>query len=77
VCHFCRKKGHFKEDCVDWLKWLVRKSNDNEITFVDELLYVDFSMSSWWIDLGATVRVMNSLQGFLMSQSLKEKGRSL
>jgi hypothetical protein len=42
-----------------------------------KLHYADFSMSLWWIDSGATVHVTNSLLGFLMSQSLKEKGRTL
>ena len=59
----CKKKGLYKRDCPDFLKSLLRRSKD-EITFVDESLYLDYSVNTWWIDSGATVHVANSLQGF-------------
>jgi hypothetical protein len=39
------------------------KKGIDEITFFDEMLYVDFSIKSWWIDSGATAHVANSMQG--------------
>jgi hypothetical protein len=50
VCHFCKKEGHYKKDYPDFLKWLMKKGID-KINFADEMLYVDFSIKSWWIDL--------------------------
>jgi hypothetical protein len=57
ICHFCGDDTHYKNDCA---KWLARKGEDY-ITFVDESLYVNFSLNTWWIDSGATVHVCNSL----------------
>jgi hypothetical protein len=42
---------------------MVKKGIDT-ISFVNEYMYSQFSKSTWWIDLGATVHVANSLQGF-------------
>jgi hypothetical protein len=46
-----------------FLKHLLRKSEDIMI-FIDESLYLSYAKSTWWIDLGATIHVVNSLQGF-------------
>ena len=70
LCNFCKLPNHVKADCPGFLKWLNKKGKD-EITLVDESLYVDFSESTWWIDSGATVHVANSLQGFHISHTLK------
>ena len=70
LCNFCKQPNYVKADCPGFLKWLNKKGKD-EITLVDESLYVDFSESTWWIDSGATVHVMNSLQGFHISHTLK------
>ena len=75
-CHFCKQTGHFQKDCVGFLKWLAKRGNDT-ITFIDETLYADFSLNSWWIDSGATVHVTNSLQGFLTARTLRKGERSL
>jgi hypothetical protein len=57
VCHFCGDDIHYKNVCA---KWLARKGEDY-ITFVDEYLYVNFSLNTWWIDSGATMHICNSL----------------
>jgi hypothetical protein len=62
-CRWCRKKGHYQQDYLEFLKHLNRKGEDI-ITFVDESLYLSYAKSTWWIDSGATVHVANSLQGF-------------
>jgi hypothetical protein len=64
ACNLCEKEGHYKKDCPDFLKWLMRKGID-EITFVDQMLCADFSMKSWSIDSRATAHVANSMQGLI------------
>jgi hypothetical protein len=32
------------------------------ITSIDESLYLDYSSYTWWIELGATIHVVNYLQ---------------
>jgi hypothetical protein len=76
VCHFCGDDTHYKNDCAKWLKWLAHKGEDY-ITFVDESLYVNFSLNTWWIDSGATVHVCNSLKGFVMKTSTRKGEQSL
>jgi hypothetical protein len=73
VCHFCGDGTHYKNDCA---KWLTCKGDDY-ITFVNESLYVNFSLNTWWIDLSATVHVCNLLQGFVMKTSTRKGERSL
>lgn len=38
TCKWCKKKGCYQKDCVDFLKHL-RKKGEDLITFVDESLY--------------------------------------
>ena len=72
----CKKKGHYKRDCPDFLKSLLRKSKD-EITFVDESLYLDYSVNIWWIDSGTTVHVPNYLQMFHTRRDLPRGQRKI
>ena len=62
-CLHCKGRGHYKQNCPDFLKMIMKKKGENIITFVNESLYVKFSKSTWWIDSGATIYVANSLQG--------------
>jgi hypothetical protein len=63
-CLYCKKKGHYKKECSEWLKSVMASKGNNIVSFVNESLYTQFSKSTWWIDSGATVHVANSLQGF-------------
>jgi hypothetical protein len=51
------------------------KKGENIITFINESLYVQYSKSTWWIDLGATVHVANSLQGFHSTRTTQRSER--
>ena len=75
-CNFCKHEGHYQKDCPEFLKWLLKRGTD-EITFVDELLYVDFSTTSWWIDSGATSHVANSMQDLSIIQTMARGARRL
>jgi hypothetical protein len=52
-------------DCVEFLKWLNMRGKNkckDLITSIDESLYLDYSSCTWWIDSGATIHAINSLQ---------------
>ena len=55
----------------------MNKRGTDEITFVDESLYVNFSIKSWWIDSGATTHVANSIQGYDTIQTIRGGTRKL
>ena len=63
-CLYCKKTEHYKKDCLDYLKMIMAKKGENIITIINESLYVQYSKSTWWIDSGATIHIVNSLQGF-------------
>ena len=74
-CLYCKKTGHYKKDCSDYLKMIMAKKDDNIITFINESLHVQYSKSTWWIDSGATVHVANSLQGFRSMRTTQRRER--
>jgi hypothetical protein len=57
---YFKEKGHYKKNCPEFLKYLLKNGND-QATFIDESIFLEFSTSTWWIDYGVTIHVVNSL----------------
>jgi hypothetical protein len=47
------------------------------ITSIDESVYLDYSSYTWWIDLGVTIHVVNSLQGLSIRRTLPKGERTI
>jgi hypothetical protein len=45
-CLYCKKKGHYKKDCPEFLKMIMAKKGENIITFINESMYVQYSKST-------------------------------
>jgi hypothetical protein len=58
------------------LKNLLKNGND-QVTFIDESLFLEFSTSTWWIHSGMTIHVANSLQGLSIRRELAKAQRSI
>jgi hypothetical protein len=58
------------------LKYLLKNGND-QVTFIDESLFLEFSTSTWWIHSGMTTHVANSLQGLSIRRELAKAQRSI
>jgi hypothetical protein len=54
---------------------IMAKRSENIITLINESMYVQYSKSTWWIDSGATVHVVNSLQGFRSTRTTQRSER--
>ena len=39
-CLYCKKTGHYKKDCPNYLKMIMTKKGETVITFINESLYV-------------------------------------
>jgi hypothetical protein len=73
VCRHCKQEGHYVKDCIEFLKWLNMRGKNkckDLITSTDEFLYLDYSIFTLWIDSGATIYVVNSLQELHMRRIL-------
>jgi hypothetical protein len=55
----------------------LNKQGEDHVTFVDESLFLSYSKSTWWIDSGATIHVVNSLQGFHTRRTIQRGKRSI
>jgi hypothetical protein len=56
---------------------IMEKKGENIISFVNESLYIDYSKTTWWIDLGATIHVANSLHGFRSTTTTQRSERQI
>jgi hypothetical protein len=55
----------------------LNKQGEDHVTFVDESLFLSYSKSTWWIDSGATIHVVNSLHGFHTRRTLRRGERNI
>jgi hypothetical protein len=46
-CLYCKKEGHYKKDCLQFLKMIMTKKDENIIMFINESLYVQYLKSIW------------------------------
>jgi hypothetical protein len=75
-CKWCKRRGHYQKNCIEFLKHL-NKQGDDHVTFVDESLFLSYSKSTWWIDSGVIIHVINSLHGFYTRRTLRRGERSI
>jgi hypothetical protein len=75
-CKWCKKRDHYQKNCIEFLKH-VNKQGEDHVTFVDESLILSYLKSTLWIDSGATIYVINSLQKFHMRRTLRRGERSI
>ncbi|KAI5311940.1 hypothetical protein L3X38_041113 [Prunus dulcis] len=72
-CYFCKKIDHMKRACCRYKRWLEKQAkkcgNIHEISVCFESNHVDFSHNTWWLDSGATIHVLNTLQGFITKRA--------
>ena len=67
-CNFCRKIGYKQVDCFKFKNWLEKKKKCKIVVMVNmnaniiETNIVDVHVNSWWLDIDATIHVINSLQ---------------
>jgi len=62
-CKYCKKFGHKVDDCY-FLKRKLEKEGTLLALALFESNIVDVPLDTWWLDSGATIHVVNSLQGF-------------
>jgi hypothetical protein len=75
-CKWCKRKGHYQKNCIEFLKHLNREVEDH-ISFIDGSLFLSYTKSTWWIDSGTTIHITNSLQGFILRRTLQRGERSI
>ena len=68
-CHFCKKPRHYQKDCLKRKAWFEKKGKPSVfVCFKSNLVEVPYN--TWWIDSGYTTHVSNTMQGFLMIQTI-------
>lgn len=74
TCYFCKKEGHYKNDCKKYKKWLAENSNSSDeeaesANTVTQRKTVAFSASKllangWIVDSGASCHMCNDIELF-------------
>ena len=70
VCYFCKKRGHFKNQCQRYAEWRSKKRQGGQANVInqenrDEQLFLVGSASSRWvIDSGATCHISSQKDHF-------------
>ena len=72
TCFFYKKKGHMKNDCAKYKKWLENKGNITSFVCYESNI-TDINHNTYWIDYGLIIHVSNTLQGL---QNLRKPMRS-
>ncbi|RDX68990.1 hypothetical protein CR513_51954, partial [Mucuna pruriens] len=68
-CHFYGKSGYFQKGCPRRKAWFKKKSKLNAfVCFKSNLNKVPHN--TWWIDFGCTTYVSNTMQRFLIIQTI-------
>ena len=65
-CSYYKKVGHKKIDC--W-KLKGKQEKKGNILMIETNI-IDVLMNTWWLDIGATIHVTNSLQGMICQRGL-------
>ena len=66
-CHFCHKKGYKRRYYFGFKSWLEKKGKTQCLVSYKSYL-VNVPPNSWWIDIGASIHITNSLYGYLTSK---------
>ena len=67
-CRFCRKLGHYKNNCQKRKEQFESKDKPCALVCFESNL-AEVPYNTWWIDSGCTTHVSNTMQGFLTTQT--------
>jgi len=68
-CQFYGKSGHLDKNCLKHKSWFEKKGELNTHVFFESNL-TEVPHNTWWIDSGCMICVSNTMQGFLIIQTI-------